>query len=69
MANIERSESLIELERATWAEQQEGRLTVAIAARVQQAITDHATATGQDRYQVETALEKPVRHFEPPADV
>ncbi|MFD9422386.1 MULTISPECIES: hypothetical protein [unclassified Streptomyces] len=39
-----------------------------MAAAVQQAIADHATATGQDRYKVEAALKKLVRHPEPPAD-
>ncbi|MCX4677496.1 hypothetical protein OG413_19685 [Streptomyces sp. NBC_01433] len=37
MANIELTDDLIALERAAWAEQQEGRLTVATAARVPQA--------------------------------
>ncbi|MEE1792711.1 hypothetical protein PUR28_18385 [Streptomyces sp. BE308] len=68
MANIELTAELIALERAAWSEQQEGCLTVATAAAVQQAITDHAKATGQDRYKVETALKKLVRHPEPPAD-
>ncbi|MCX4674338.1 hypothetical protein OG413_03220 [Streptomyces sp. NBC_01433] len=35
MADIELNDDLIELERAAWAEQREGRLTVATAARVQ----------------------------------
>ncbi|MFD7427305.1 hypothetical protein ACFV6Z_09635 [Streptomyces sp. NPDC059818] len=43
---IELSDELIELERAVWAEQQENRLTVDTAARVQAAITAHAEATG-----------------------
>ncbi|MFD9427368.1 MULTISPECIES: hypothetical protein [unclassified Streptomyces] len=53
---------------AAWAEQQEGHLTVATAAAVRQAITYHAQATGQDRYKVEQALKRVVRHPEPPAD-
>ncbi|WP_099129489.1 hypothetical protein [Streptomyces sp. ScaeMP-e48] len=63
MADIDIPESLIELERAAWTEQQAGALTVATAAAVQQAITDHAAATsGASRYQVEAALKKLVRH-------
>ncbi|MFB6813129.1 hypothetical protein ACFCV8_01080 [Streptomyces sp. NPDC056347] len=59
---IELNDELIELERAAWAEQQENRLTVETAARVQAAITAHADATGQSRYEVEAALKKHVRH-------
>ncbi|MGW3164848.1 hypothetical protein ACWC9Q_18630 [Streptomyces sp. NPDC001142] len=59
---IELSDELIELERAAWAEQQENRLTVETAARVQEAITAHAAATGQNRYEVEAALKRAVRH-------
>ncbi|MEV6102602.1 hypothetical protein [Nocardia sp. NPDC051981] len=59
---IELSDELIELERAAWAEQQENRLTVETAARVQAAITAHAEATGQSRYEVEAALKRLVRH-------
>ncbi|MFF4178971.1 hypothetical protein [Streptomyces sp. NPDC001750] len=62
---IELSDELIELERAAWAEQQENRLTVETAARVQEAITAYAAATGQSRYEVEAALKRLVRH---PAD-
>ncbi|MFC9861464.1 MULTISPECIES: hypothetical protein [unclassified Streptomyces] len=41
---------------------------MATAAAVQQAIADHAAATGQKRYEVEQALKKLVRHPEPSAD-
>ncbi|MEV5680949.1 hypothetical protein [Streptomyces sp. NPDC052179] len=68
MANIELTDELIALERTAWAEQQEGRLTVATAAAVQQAITDHATTTGQDRSKSRPPLKRLVRHPEPPAD-
>ncbi|MDP5309412.1 hypothetical protein [Streptomyces poriferorum] len=47
-----------QLERAAWTEQQENRLTVETAARVQAAITAHAKATGQGRYEVERALRR-----------
>lgn len=62
---IKLSDELIQLERAAWAEQQENRLTVETAARVQAAITAHAEATGQSRYHVEAALKRHVRHPEP----
>ncbi|MEV5688996.1 hypothetical protein AB0L68_38470 [Streptomyces sp. NPDC052164] len=68
MADVELTDELIALERAAWAERQEGRLTVATAAAVQQSIADHAKATGRDRYKVEHALKRLVRHPEPPAD-
>ncbi|MFD7066063.1 hypothetical protein ACFV97_02380 [Streptomyces sp. NPDC059913] len=59
---IELTDELVELERAAWAEQQENRLTVETAQAVQAAITAHAEATGQNRYEVERALKKAVRH-------
>ncbi|MFB7916651.1 hypothetical protein [Streptomyces sp. NPDC056061] len=37
-------------------------LAVETAARVQEAITAHAAATGQSRYEVEEALKRAVRH-------
>ncbi|WP_327246534.1 hypothetical protein [Streptomyces sp. NBC_01320] len=64
---IELTDELIELERAAWAEQQENRLTVETAAWVQAAITAHAEATGQGRYDVERELKRVVRHPEPEA--
>ncbi|MFE1329772.1 hypothetical protein ACFXAY_01545 [Streptomyces microflavus] len=65
MAEIDIPESLVELERAAWAEQQAGALTVPTAAAVQQAITDHAVATRLSRYKVESAVKKLVRHPDP----
>ncbi|MCX5144651.1 hypothetical protein [Streptomyces sp. NBC_00338] len=62
---IELSDELISLERAAWAEQQENRLTVETAARVQAAITAHAAATGQGRLDVERELKRVVRYPEP----
>jgi len=64
---IELTDELIQLERAAWAEQQENRLTVATAAAVQAAVTAHAQATGQNRYEVERELKRRVRHPEPDA--
>ncbi|MGC5531555.1 hypothetical protein [Streptomyces sp. SR-10] len=65
IADIDIPESLIALERAAWAEQQAGALTVETAAAVQQAITEHAKAAKVSRYKVETAVKKLVRHPEP----
>ncbi|MEV6164236.1 hypothetical protein AB0L71_20305 [Streptomyces sp. NPDC052052] len=59
---IELTDELIELERAAWTEQQENRLTVETAQRVQAAITAHAEATGQPRYEIERELKRVVRH-------
>ncbi|MEV7491398.1 hypothetical protein AB0O08_11655 [Streptomyces anulatus] len=64
MADIDIPESLIALERAAWAEQQAGALTVATAAAVQQAYTEHAAVTGVSRYEVERAAKRLVRHPE-----
>ncbi|MFJ9887195.1 hypothetical protein ACIQRW_15175 [Streptomyces sp. NPDC091287] len=65
MADIDIPESLIELERKAWAEQQAGVLTVATAAAVQQAYTEHAAAAGLSRYEVERAVKRLVRHPAP----
>lgn len=62
---IELSDELIELERRAWQEQQHGALTVETASAVQAAVTAHAEATGQNRYEVEKELKRVVRHPEP----
>ncbi|CAM5671659.1 hypothetical protein [Streptomyces coeruleorubidus] len=62
MSDIEFPDDLIALERAAWEELQAGRLTVATAVAVQDAITAHAEAAGMDRYTVEMALKRAVRH-------
>ncbi|MET7647915.1 hypothetical protein ABZS83_30640 [Streptomyces sp. NPDC005426] len=65
MAEFEIPDTLIDLERAAWAEQQEGRLTVKTAAAVQQAITGHVAATpGFSRYELEVELKRRFRHPE-----
>jgi hypothetical protein len=64
VSDIEFPDDLIALERAAWEEHQAGRLTVATANAVQDAITAHAKAAGLDRYTVEMALKKAVRHAE-----
>ncbi|MEV8402567.1 hypothetical protein [Streptomyces niveus] len=61
---IELTDELIELERAAWAEQQAGALTVPTALAVQTAVTAHAKATEQSRYGVEQELKRVVRHPE-----
>ncbi|MFD3333497.1 hypothetical protein ACFWV1_12755 [Streptomyces sp. NPDC058700] len=58
---IELSDELIKLEQAAWAEIQAKALTVETAAAVQAAVTAHAAATGQSRYDVEMELKKQVR--------
>ncbi|WP_346162265.1 hypothetical protein [Streptomyces bangladeshensis] len=57
-------DGLISLETAAWEAAQRGELTAAQAAEVQAAITAHAEASGLDRYTVEMALKKTVRHPE-----
>lgn len=59
---IELSDELITLETQAWTEIQERRLTVDTAEAVQAAVTAHAEATGQYRYEVEVALKKAVRN-------
>ncbi|MGW3330501.1 hypothetical protein ACWDF9_08150 [Streptomyces rubiginosohelvolus] len=63
MADSDIPESLIELERKAWAEQQAGALTVATAAAVQAAYTEHAA--GRSRYDLEHTVKKIVRHPDP----
>ncbi|MEV4424082.1 hypothetical protein AB0K23_01640 [Streptomyces sp. NPDC049602] len=64
---IELSDDLIMLEEAAWAEIQAGALTTDTAQAVQAAVTAHAEATGQSRFDVEAALKKRVRHPKPEA--
>jgi hypothetical protein len=61
---IELTPDLIQLEERAWAEQQAGALTVETALAVQQAITAHAEATGENRYELERELKRHVRHPE-----
>ena len=64
MSDIEFPDTLLDLERAAWEEIQAGRLTVATATAVQDAVTAHAEAAGMDRYTVEMGVKKAVRHGE-----
>jgi hypothetical protein len=55
-------DDLLELERSAWAAIQAGTLTVDQADAVQAGITAYAAAARLDRYKVEMALKKAVRH-------
>jgi hypothetical protein len=57
-------DDLLELERSAWAAIQAGTLTVDQANAVQARVTEFAEETGSDRYKVEMALKKAVRHPE-----
>lgn len=59
---IELTDDLIKLETAAWAEIQAGALTTDTAEAVQAAVTAHAEAIGQSRYEVERELKRRVRH-------
>ncbi|MEW5658371.1 hypothetical protein ABGT92_23995 [Streptomyces cinereoruber] len=59
---IELSDDLIKLETKAWDEIQAGALTTDTAAAVQAAISE--AATGEDRFKLEAALKKRVRHPE-----
>jgi hypothetical protein len=61
---IDYPNDLIELERTAWQAQQAGTLTPEQALAVQVRITEHAAEAGLDRYTVEMALKKAVRHPE-----
>ncbi|MFJ3597887.1 hypothetical protein ACIPRU_15390 [Streptomyces sp. NPDC090126] len=62
MADIDIPEHLIALERAAWAEQQAGALTIATADAVQAAYREHAAATdGVSRLELEMAVKAAVR--------
>ncbi len=64
MADIEIPESLIELERAAWAEQKAGALTVKTADAVQRAYREHAASAGVSRLELEMATKRVARHPE-----
>ncbi|MCM2387785.1 hypothetical protein [Streptomyces albipurpureus] len=62
MADIELPSDLIQLETRAWQEIQAGALTTETAYAVQTAITEYAKASGQNRYEIEQALKRRVRH-------
>ena len=61
---IELPEDLIQLETKAWTEIQAVTLTVETAEAVQAAITAHAKATGESRFEVEAAVKKKIRNPE-----
>jgi hypothetical protein len=65
VATIELPEDLLALERSAWAEIQAGRLTVATAASVHQAVAAFAQQAGVPRLDVEEMVKRVVRHPEP----
>jgi hypothetical protein len=67
VSTIDFPADLLELERAAWEAQQAGTLTPDQAAAVQARVTEYAAAAGLNRYEVEMALKKKVRHPEPKA--
>ncbi|MFJ6319719.1 hypothetical protein ACIQJW_26915 [Streptomyces californicus] len=64
MADIDIPDHLIALERAAWAEQQAGALTVETADAVQAAYREHAASAGVSRLALEMAVKRAVRHPE-----
>ena len=66
MSDIDFPDDLVQLERSAWEAAQRGELTAEQAARVQAGITAFAKESGLDRYTVEMALKRTVRH--PDAD-
>jgi hypothetical protein len=64
VADYDFPDDLLELERSAWAAIQAGTLTVDQADAVQARVTAFAKETGADRYKVEMALKRAVRHPE-----
>ncbi|GGW76766.1 hypothetical protein [Streptomyces griseoloalbus] len=64
MSDYDFPDDLLELERSAWAAIQAGTLTPEQADAVLAAVTAFAEETGADRYKVEMALKKAVRHPE-----
>ncbi|MGW1135719.1 hypothetical protein [Streptomyces griseoluteus] len=64
MSDIDFPDDLLELERTAWEAAQRGELTAEQAAAVQAGVTKFAEESGLDRYTVEMALKRRVRHPE-----
>ncbi|PWG13875.1 hypothetical protein DF268_08360 [Streptomyces sp. V2] len=64
MTAIDLPADLIDLERACWDAIREQRLTTGLAHAAQERITAWARDAGHDRYTVEAAVKKAVRHAE-----
>lgn len=68
MSDFDFPPDLLAAEREAWAAIQAGTLTPAQADAVQAGVAAYAKAAGLDRYQVEMALKRAVRHGEPAAE-
>jgi len=64
VATFDFPDDLLAAERAAWDALQAGTLTVDQANAVQQQVAAYAAEAGLDRYTVEMALKKTVRHTE-----
>lgn len=64
MTDFDFPDDLLAAERTAWEAIQAGTLTVDQATAVQDGVTAYATEAGLDRYTVEMALKKAVRHPE-----
>ncbi|WP_043493719.1 hypothetical protein [Streptomyces viridosporus] len=64
MSTFDFPDALLAAERDAWTAIQAGTLTPTQADDVQRAITAYAIDRGHDRYKVEMALKKAVRHPE-----
>lgn len=64
MSDIDFPDDLVQLERSAWEAAQRGELTAEQAAKVQAGISAFAQASGLDRFTVEMALKRRVRHPE-----
>ena len=67
MSDFDFPENLLAAERTAWAAIQAGTLTVDQANAVQAGVTAYAAEAGLDRYTVEMALKRAVRHPAPEA--
>ena len=64
MSDIDFPDDLVQLERTAWEAAQRGELTAEQAAAVQAGVSAFAEEAGLDRYTVEMALKRRVRHPE-----
>jgi hypothetical protein len=64
VADFDFPDALLAAERTAWEALQAGRLTVDQAVAVQDGVTAYAAEAGLDRYTVEMALKRAVRHAE-----
>jgi len=64
VSDIDFPDDLVQLERTAWEAAQRGELTAEQAAAVQAGVSAFAEEAGLDRYTVEMALKRRVRHPE-----